>query len=165
MSRLGPRVRPTSEPTLRSRSTRRRSKSTSDRKSSAGKEEKKGEPSKVRRQNADKTESTADTNTMEVDLTSGPAQEDDKANQSIDDEELLEDPDNIGEVLQSPPVDSTVDKQGEEESDPDITDEDDMRADFNEIIAEISKKFEEKLAKKRNKRKKLAMSKKKKSKE
>jgi hypothetical protein len=46
MNRLGPRVRPTSEPTLRSRSARRRSKSTSDRKSSAGKEEKKGEPTK-----------------------------------------------------------------------------------------------------------------------
>jgi hypothetical protein len=172
MSRLGPRVRPTSEPTLRSRSTRRRSKSTSDRKSSAGKEEKKGEPTKVKRQKADKTESTADktestvdTNIMEVDLTSDPAQEDDKANQSIDDEELMEDPDNIGEGLQSPPVDSVVDKQGKEESDPDTTDEDDMRADFNEIIAEISKKFEEKLAKKRDKKRKLAMSKKKTSKE
>ena len=114
---------------------------------------------------ADKTESTVDTNIMEVDLTSEPAQEDDKANQSIDDEELMEDPDNIGEGLQSPPVDSIVDKQGEEESDPDITDEDDMRADFNEIIAEISKKFEEKLAKKCDKKRKLALSKKKTSKE
>jgi len=160
MSQLGPRIRPTSEPTLRSRSTRKRSKSTVDREPSAGKEEKKGEPSKVRRQEAD-------THTMEVDdLTSGPAQEDDKAaNQSIDDEELLEDPDNIGEVLQSSPVDSNVDSKGKEESDPDITDEEDMRADFNDIIAEISRKFEEKLAKRREERKKLARTQKKKSKE
>ena len=33
----------------------------------------------MRRQKADKTESTVDTNIMEVDLTSEPAQEDDKA--------------------------------------------------------------------------------------
>jgi len=102
---------------------------------------------------------------MEVDLTSDPAQEDDEANQSIDDEVLMEDPDNIGERLLSPPVDSVLDKQGKEESDHDSTDEDDIRADFNEIIAEISKKFEEKLAKKREKKRKLAMSKKKVSKE
>jgi hypothetical protein len=177
MNRLGPRVRPTSEPTLRSRSTRSRSRSTSDNKSSAGKEEEKGEPTKkadkTESSTADKTESstadktgpTTDTNVMEVDLTSDPAQEDDEANQSIDDEVLMEDPDNIGERLLSPPVDSVLDKQGKEESDHDSTDEDDIRADFNEIIAEISKKFEEKLAKKREKKRKLAMSKKKVSKE
>jgi hypothetical protein len=101
---------------------------------------------------------------MEVDLTGDLAQEDNEANQSIDDEELMEDPDNIGEGLQSPPVDKNFDKQGKEESDHDSSDEDGIRADFNEIMAEISKKFEEKLAKKREKRKKLAVSEKKASK-
>jgi len=94
---------------------------------------------------------------MEVDLT---AQEDDEANQSIDDEVLMEDPDNIEERLLSPQVDKHLDKQGKEESDHVSTDEDDIRADFQEIMAEISKKFEEKLAKKREKKRKLAMSKK-----
>jgi hypothetical protein len=97
---------------------------------------------------------------MEVDLTSDPAQEDNEANQSIDDEVLMEDPDNIGEAPLGPPVDTILDKQGKEESDHNSTDEDDIRADFNEIMAEISKKFEEKLAKKREKKRKLAMSKK-----
>jgi hypothetical protein len=157
MSRLGPRVRPTSEPTL----TRKRSMSTADKEMSAGKEERKGEPSKVRHGQADKAKPTADT-PMEVDLTTSPVQEDDKAaaNRSIDDEELLEDPDDIRDMLQSPPVDDKIDRKGKEESDPDITDEEDMRADFNDIISEITKRFEEKLVKRREKRQKLARSKK-----
>ena len=127
-----------------------------------GKEEKKGEPNEVRHGQADKAKPTADTPAMEVDLTESPAQEDDNvaANKSIDDEELLEDPDDIRDVLQSPPVDDKVDRKGKAESDPDITDEEDMRADFNDIISEITKRFEEKLVKRREKRQKLARSKK-----
>jgi len=135
--------------------------STADKEMSAGKEERKGEPSKVWQGQADKAKPTADT-PMEVDLTTSPVQEDDKAaaNRSIDDEELLEDPDDIRDMLQSPPVDDKIDRKGKEESDPDITDEEDMRADFNDIISEITKRFEEKLVKRREKRQKLARSKK-----
>jgi len=84
--------------------------------STPGKEEEKGEPTKVNHQEADKAKST---------------------------------------------VDKVVDKQGKEKNNPDATDEDDIR---HKISAEISKMFEERQAKKRDKVKKLVKSKKKTSK-
>ena len=133
MDRLGPRVRTTSEPAFRSRSSPRASRDRSSRHNETEEqkqEEEKGEPAKTRKRAALMDDLAADKSSEEEAA--------DAANKSLDDEKAEDDA-------------SLEDEDTEGGDQSDLTDEEEA-SDFRQLLAELTARFEQQQADRREQR-------------